>query len=211
MNQRPMLMSLVAVGLLLAAVPSASASGGSPTDAVRAVPWSHEHVDMTLSAEPLGDGGWLLEAQLRDRSAGAIGSHAVRFSATVAFLGIRPVVIGTVETDAGGTAQLTYRPTWNGTQRIVARAPFADGTTMSNEAVLEVSGARTPITALPARLPVVGSYAGPVAAFVALSIWGLLVLVLVRVVLGVARASATTGAAGGITGTAASETGLLGR
>lgn len=153
---------------------------------------SHAEADFSLTAQPVADGEWLLEARLRDRSSGAIGLQLVRFSATVEFLGTRRVLLGTVETDTSGTARLTYRPTWSGLQRIVARASFDDGTAASNEAVLEIDDAVSPLAPLPARLTVVGSWAGPVAATVALSVWGLLALVLLRVVFGISRAPAVT-------------------
>lgn len=167
-----------AVGVLLALV------------SVRPAAASHAEADFSLTAQPVADGGWLLEARLRNRSSGALGLQLVRFSATVEFLGTRPVLLGTVETDTSGTARLTYRPTWSGLQRIVARTSFDDGTAVSNEALLEVADAVSPLARPSERLTVVGSWAGPVAAAVALSVWGLLALVLVRVVVGVSRATA---------------------
>ncbi|HSO28684.1 MAG TPA: hypothetical protein VLS28_02165 [Candidatus Sulfomarinibacteraceae bacterium] len=157
---------------------------------------SHANAEFSLSAQPMAEGAWLLEARLRDRSSGAIGRHLVRFSATVEFLGVRPVLLGTGETDTSGTARFTYRPTWNGLHRIVARTSFDDGTAVSNEAVLEVADAVSPLAPPPARLTVVGAWAGPVAAGIALSVSGLLVLVLLRVVLGISRASAIAATGG---------------
>lgn len=173
-----------AVAMLLAFAPSGPAAA------------SHERSDLRLSASPLADGAWLLEARLQDRSAGPLGRHVVRFSATVQFLGTRPVLLGSVETDSSGTARLTYRPTWQGLQRLVARASFEDGTALSNEAVLEAADAVTPLSPPAARLPVVGTWAGLVAAGVAVSVWGLLGLVLIRVVFGISKATAVAGADG---------------
>lgn len=173
-----------AVAMLLALAPSRPAAA------------SHESSDLRLSATPLADGAWLLEARLQDQSAGALGRHVVRFTATVEFLGTRPVLLGSVETDSSGTARLTYRPTWQGLQRLVARASFEDGTALSNEAVLDVADALTPLSPPAARLPVVGTWAGPVAAGVAVSVWGLLAMVLIRVVFGISRAAAVAGTDG---------------
>jgi hypothetical protein len=179
-----------ATGALLVLVTVAPASGADqPLASSAAVDLqTHDHVAVSLSARSADGGAWVLEARVEDAVLGPVGAKNVRFSATIEFLGVRPVLLATMPTDSSGTARYTYRPTWNGAQRIVARAPFDDATVSSNEFVLDVTTAPLPAIAQ-ARLPVVGAWAGPVAALVVITIWAVLVLVLVRVVVGISRAA----------------------
>lgn len=192
---------LAAVGaamLLLSLFASANARAGRPE--VQVAPpvlgWTHARSEVSVAARPLDTGAWTLEAHVRDVQAGPIGGCTVRFDAKIELLGVRTVELGTARTDSSGTATLTYRPTWTGTHRIVALAPFDDGTVVSTEAVIEVTGA-APAATPAARLPVIGSWAGPMAALVLAVVWGLLAVVVVRVVLGISRsASVNAGPSG---------------
>jgi hypothetical protein len=177
-------------------VPKAAAApvGGGP---VAGAWYSHTGSAMVLSARPAAEGAWLLEARLRGEPATPIGEQDVVFSATIDFLGKRPVQLGDVRTDSSGTARLTFRPTWNGPHHVVARVPFDDGTVLSNEAIFDVSGAQTPLAVLPVRLPVIGALVGPAAALVVVTVWGVLLLLVVRVVVGISRAAAPAVPGGG--------------
>lgn len=184
-------------GLLLLVPGSARAGRADAGAAPSALSGTHAQSEVLLSARPLDNGAWAIEARVRDASVGPIGSQTVRFSATIEFLGVRRVDIGSARTDTSGTATLTYRPTWDGSHRIAARAPFDDGTIVSNEVVVEVTGAAPPLSTSGGRLATFGAWAGPAAALVVAAIWGLLALILVRVVVGISKAATVAAGPGG--------------
>lgn len=177
--------------LLLALLSPASTVAGRAHVSTRppVLVGSHTHSELAVAARAVDGDTWAIEAHVRDVSSGPVGGVTIEFSATIDFLGVRTLDIGSARTDTSGTATLTYLPTTNGVHHIVARAPFDDGVLASNEAVLEVTGATQPLARPAQPLQTVGAWAGPVAALVVASVWGLLVLVLVRVVVGISRAT----------------------
>lgn len=186
-----LLLAAAGAALLLAALAPASAIAGRPgvATAPAGVAGSHTHSKLSVSARAVDGDTWAIEAHVRDVSSGPIGGVTVEFSATIDFLGVRTLDLGAARTDTSGTATLTYHPTAEGVYHVVARAPFDDGVAISAEAVFDVTGATQPLAPPAQRLPVVGAWAGPVAALVAATVWGLLVLVFVRVVVGISRAT----------------------
>ena len=186
------LLAAAGAALLLAALAPASAIAGRAgvATAPSVLVGSHTHSELTVSARAVDGDTWAIEAHVRDESSGPVGGVTVEFGATIDFLGVRTLDLGSARTDTSGTATLTYHPTAEGVYHIVARAPFEDGVAVSDEAVVDLTGATQPIAPSAQRLPAVGAWAGPVAAFVVASVWGLLVLVFVRVVVGISRATA---------------------
>lgn len=183
---------LALVPVVLAALASASPAWGRTAEPVGGpppIPGLHAESTLTLTAAPLEAGEWALKATARSPK-GAIGSLAVRFTLFTEFLGTRPVPLGSAATDAAGAARVTYRPTWIGMHRIVARASLDDGVVASNEILIQVSEGRSPLEGPAARLPVISGWAGPIAASVIAAIWGTLALVLIRVLVGIHRAAA---------------------
>lgn len=191
-RRRSMWHLVAAVGgsvLLALLAPSALARPGAVTTAPAVHPGSHSHSALAVVAREVGADTWAIEAQVRDMMSGPVGGVTVEFSAKIEFLGVRTLDLGSARADTSGAATLTYSPTTNGVHHIVARVPFDDGVLISNEAVFEVTGATPQLAPPTQRLPAVGAWAGPVAALVVASVWGLLVLVFVRVVVGISQAT----------------------
>jgi len=167
-------LALAAILLVSLATPAAVAAADPPAQ-------------LRLEIEPGDDGSFTLRAALT--RAGAVQSQeTVEFLQRVDFFGERWVPIGTAVTDAAGVASRRYSPTSNGHQELIARFADGGGTIASDRVEITVSRAEPAIPAEPPVLPVVRAWAFPVGAAVLFLVWLLLAVILLRAVIGIARA-----------------------
>lgn len=110
-------LSLPGITLLLASALSL-ATGGMVLAAVSSSSGTVK-IDMALSQVTQPNNRITISSQLTDAGK-PLGNEPVAFQMAADFFGTRPVNLGTVKTDATGTATLIYQPTWDGTYDFTA-------------------------------------------------------------------------------------------
>lgn len=138
-------------------------------------------------AEAMDDGSFRLSATVTTAEGRAQSQAPVTFLAATEFFGSRWVPVGTAVTDTSGTATIVYTPTWNGDQRLIARAASPQGALESQPVNIEVSGALPGVTTEPPDLPIVRAWALPIGVVVVLLVWLILGFLFLSAVIGIAR------------------------
>jgi hypothetical protein len=138
-------------------------------------------------AEAMGDGSFRLTAKVTTAEGGAQSQTLVTFLAATEFLGSRWVPVGTAVSDTSGTATVLYNPTWNGEQRLIARAAGPQGALESEPISIEVSGALPGVNTEPPDLPIVRAWALPIGVLVVVVVWLVLAFIFLSAVVGIAR------------------------
>jgi len=141
---------------------------------------------LQLEAEPGEDGLWILRAAL-SRDGQPQTGQPVEFFQLVDFFGERAVPLGATNTDATGTAILTYSPTSNGVQQLVARHTAGSETYASGPVEITVNDAVPAIPVEGQVLPIMRMWAFPVGAVLLVTVWLALAGILLGAVIGIAR------------------------
>lgn len=150
--------------------------------------------DASLLMQPAAPAGkpntYVIAAVLTDAQGAPLERQQIEFEMAVDFPGDEDTLtLGSKSTDATGRAAITFRPTWDGTHTITARSrPTAGLRSATAEMSFEVSGAAVPyvedargLEAVRERLPVA-------VGLMLATLWATLAFVLLRTVLGIARA-----------------------
>lgn len=110
-------LSLPAIALLLASL-LAIPTGGMVLAAVSSSSGT-TRIDMAVSQVTQPNNRITVSSQLTDAGK-PLGNEPVEFEMAADFFGTRQVSLGTVNTDATGTATIVYQPTWDGTYDFTA-------------------------------------------------------------------------------------------
>ncbi len=117
-----------------------------------------------------------------------LGSQTLDFFVTTDFFGNRPVNIGQAVTDATGTASVAYQPRWEGAHVITVRfqgnAKYASAET---SLTTEVTGPVWTYTSEKAGLYSVGGWVLLTAGLLFLVVWGILLVIIIRLVRGISH------------------------
>ncbi len=175
------LVALIVVALFGAA--TASADEGASVAATT--------LSLQKPREGSGTDAISIPARLTDAEGNPLGNQPVDFFVSADFFGERPAKLGTVVTDATGTATLVYEPTWAGAHEITASFD-GDATHAAAEATstIDVSGPFPQYVPESMRLEALQRWAPAGAILLAVTVWALLAFVAIRTMSGITRAGA---------------------
>jgi hypothetical protein len=159
-----------------------------------------------LAADPPGTSGvpdvmLTLQELPQEKSAGAItirarlsgdqplGNQPVDFFVAADYFGEQEVYLGTVITDATGTAVLNYQPKWQGTHVVTARfQDDGDSSAVETTLTFQVSEPAGAYEAEPLGLMPVRNWTPVVVGFGVALVWALLLFVAFRTLRGISQA-----------------------
>lgn len=117
-----------------------------------------------------------------------MGNQPIDFYVAADFFGKQQVKLGTVMTDAAGTATIIYEPRWEGEHTFTARCHGdGDQSPVETSQVVQFSGQITPYTPPEVGLWPVRFWSPVVLVGIVITIWALLIIVTFRTVRGIAR------------------------
>lgn len=188
-NARRVLATLGAA--TLAALIVVAISGAATASADESTATAATTLTLQQPREGSGTDAVSIPARLTDAEGNPLGNAPVDFSVSTDFFGERPAELGTVVTDATGTATLVYEPTWEGTHEITA-SYGGDATHAASEttSTVDVSGPFPRYAPESMRLEALQRWAPAGAILLATTVWALLAFVAVRTMSGIARAGA---------------------
>ncbi len=161
-------------------VKGGGAAGGSGVAAASLAPTT---ISMYPSAWEVAGDPVKLSVSLKDGSGVAVPKAMVRFYVETEFAGNKgQMEIGAVKTDANGSAALSYRPTFEGGQKITARFEGMGLFSESEQSLqLQVRRANPAYTVAPIGLEDIGQGVPRVLALILLGIWSTFAYVLYQV------------------------------
>lgn len=182
------LSGLLTVGLatLLLGSGTALAAGSQPETA--------PVVLVDASVAPSENGQVDVSMQFANAQGQALNGQEVSFFLETDFLGQSLVSLGSAATNAAGKAQVRYLPTWDGTQRVVARLAGGQEYSASETAIeFDVAGSRSAYDAETPALGMIRVWLPPVIGAVVLLVWGTMALVTVSTTYGIMAAGRNRG------------------
>lgn len=133
-----------------------------------------------------------VSVQFADADGQAYSGQEVSFFLQTDFLGQDQVLLAKGATDETGTARHSYAPTWDGTQRVVARLAETGGNqAMETTVIFDVSGLGNPYVPEPPALGRLRSWTPVIVGATVVMVWAVLAVVSIRTVRGI-RAGART-------------------
>ena len=178
---RALLLLTVGIATLLLGSGTALADGSQQQAAPAVL------VDAT--ATPTEDGQVEVSMQFANAQGQAASGQEVSFFLETDFLGQSLVSLGSAATNASGKAQVRYLPTWNGTQRVLARLAGGQEYSASETTIeFDVAGTTSAYHAEPPALGMVRKWLPLVIGAVVLLVWATMALVVVRTTYGIMAA-----------------------
>lgn len=186
---RTMLLLTLGIVTLLLGNTTALAAGSQPETA--------PVVLVDASVTPSENGQVEVSMQFADAQGQALRGQEVSFFLEADFLGQSLVSLGGAITNAAGKAQIDYLPTWDGTQRVVARLAGGQEYSASETSIeFDVAGSSSAYHVEPLALGMVRQWLPFVVGAVMLLVWATMGLVVVSTTYGILAASRR----GGLTG-----------